>query len=117
MACECRTSSNGAIKVLMIRATCPTVDDALTVEFDAAPWFQEADPVSVVQVAGQGWSSVWIADALEKRPGYERLHELIDYATNRLGQGTTVAHRTRDLGLINSAAKTMAEGRTTSLLI
>jgi len=23
---------------------------------------------------------------LEKRPGYERLHELIDYATNRLGQ-------------------------------
>jgi hypothetical protein len=39
-----------------------------------------------VQVAGQGWSSVWIADGLEGRPGYERLHELIDYATNGLGQ-------------------------------
>lgn len=39
-----------------------------------------------MHVAGQGWSSVWIADGLEKHPGYERLHELIDYATNRLGQ-------------------------------
>jgi hypothetical protein len=68
----------------MIRATCHTVDDALTVEFDAAPWFQEADPASILHVVGQGWSSVWIADGLEKRPGYERLHELIDYATNRL---------------------------------
>jgi hypothetical protein len=38
-----------------------------------------------MHVAGQGWSSVWIADALEKRSGYERLHQLIDYATNRLG--------------------------------
>jgi hypothetical protein len=70
----------------MIRATCHTVDDALTVEFDATPWFELADPASIVHVAGQGWSSTWIADALEKRPGYERLHELIDYATNRLGQ-------------------------------
>jgi len=69
----------------MIRATCHTVDDALTVEFDATPWFEEADPASIVQVAGQGWSSTWIADGLEKRPGYERLHELIDYATSRLG--------------------------------
>jgi hypothetical protein len=39
-----------------------------------------------MHVAGQGWSSTWIADGLEKHPGYERLHELIDYATNRLGQ-------------------------------
>ena len=69
----------------MIRATCHTVDDALTVEFDATPWFEEADPASIVQVAGQGWSSTWIADGLEKRPGYARLHELIDYATSRLG--------------------------------
>ncbi len=38
-----------------------------------------------MHVAGQGWSSTWIANALERRPGYERLHELIDYATNRLG--------------------------------
>ena len=70
----------------MIRATCHTVDGALTVEFDAKPWFQAADPASILHVAGQGWSSTWIADGLEKRPGYERLHELIDYATNRLGQ-------------------------------
>ena len=70
----------------MIRATCHTVDDALTVEFDATPWFQEADPASIVQVARQGWSSPRIADALERRRSYERLHELIDYATNRLGQ-------------------------------
>ena len=69
----------------MICATCHTVDDALTVEFDATLWFQEADPASIVHVAGQGWSSTWIADGLEKRLGYERLHELIDYATNRLG--------------------------------
>src|SRR3954469_23644910 len=70
----------------VIRATCHTADDALTVEFDATPWFQEADPASILQVAGQGWSSAWIADGLEKRPGYERLHQLIDYATNRLGE-------------------------------
>jgi hypothetical protein len=70
----------------VIRATCHTADDALTVEFDATPWFQEADPASIVHVAGEGWSSVWIADGLEKHPGYERLHELIDYATNRLAQ-------------------------------
>jgi hypothetical protein len=70
----------------VIRATCHTVDDALTADFDATPWFQEADPTSILHVVGQGWSSVWIADALERRPGYERLHELIDHATNRLGQ-------------------------------
>jgi hypothetical protein len=39
-----------------------------------------------MHVAGQGWSSVWIADGLEKHPGYERLHEVIDHGTNRLGQ-------------------------------
>jgi len=70
----------------VIRATCHTADDALTVEFDATPWFREAAPASIQHIAGQGWSSAWIADGLEKRSGYERLHELIDYATNRLGQ-------------------------------
>jgi len=76
----------------LIRATCHTVDDALTVEFDATPGFEEADLASIVHIAGEGWSSTWsgtwIADALERRPGYERLHQLIDYATNRLGQET-----------------------------
>ena len=70
----------------MIRATCHTVDDALAVEFDATLWFQEADPASIVHVAGQEWSSARIAHALEGRPGYEHLHNLTDYATNRLGQ-------------------------------
>jgi hypothetical protein len=60
----------------VIRATCHTADDALIVEFDATRWFQEADPASITHVARQGWSSTWIADALERRPGYERLHEL-----------------------------------------
>ena len=69
----------------MIQATCHTVDDALTAEFDATRWFEEADPESIMHVAGQEWASTWIADALEKHPGYERLRELIDYATNRLG--------------------------------
>jgi hypothetical protein len=69
----------------MIRATCHTADDALTVAFDATPWFREAYPDTIRHVAAQGWSSEWIADALETRPGYERLHELIAYATERLG--------------------------------
>ena len=69
----------------MIRATCHTADDTRVVEFDATPWFQEADPASIAHVAGQGWFSVRIADGLEQRPGYERLRDLVDYATNRLG--------------------------------
>jgi hypothetical protein len=28
----------------VICATCYTADDALTVEFDATPWFRKADP-------------------------------------------------------------------------
>src|SRR3954453_5023975 len=83
---ERRTSSNRNTEASVIRATCHTADDALTVEFDATPWFREAAPASILQVAGQGWSRAWIADGLEKRPGYERLHQLIDYATNRLGE-------------------------------
>jgi hypothetical protein len=70
----------------MIQANCHTADDSLTVEFNATPWFQKADPASIVHVAVHGWSSPWIADGLEKHPGYERLHELIDFATQRLGQ-------------------------------
>ena len=69
----------------MIRATCHTADNALTVEFDATPWFREADPESIRHVAVRGWSGEWITDALETRSGYERLHELIAYATERLG--------------------------------
>ena len=68
----------------MIRASCHTADNALALEFDATPWFREADARSILHVAKQGWSSVWVADALEARPGYEGLHRLIDYAATRL---------------------------------
>jgi hypothetical protein len=68
----------------MIRASCHTADSRFALEFDATPWFREADPRSILNLAEQGWSSVWIADALEMRPGYEELHRLIDYATTRL---------------------------------
>ncbi len=69
----------------MIHAECHTADDALTAAFDATPWFREADRDSILHVAGEGWSGVRIADALERRPGYEKLRELVAYATERLG--------------------------------
>ena len=69
----------------MIRASCHTADNALVLEFDATPWFREADPQSLLHLAAQDWSSVWIADALETRPGYEGLHQLVEYAATRLG--------------------------------
>ncbi|MBB3021337.1 hypothetical protein FHR70_004433 [Microvirga lupini] len=68
----------------MIRASCHTADNALALEFDATPWFCEADPQSILHLAGQDWSSVWVADALKARPGYAGLHRLIDYAATRL---------------------------------
>ena len=68
----------------MIRAECHTADNALAVAFDATPWFEEADPPSIVSVARKGWSSVWIAEALESRPGYEDLHRLVHYASTHL---------------------------------
>ena len=49
----------------MIRAECHTVDNAMALEFDATPWFTEADAETIVLLAGQGWSSPWIADALQ----------------------------------------------------
>jgi hypothetical protein len=68
----------------MIRAACHTADNALALEFDATPWVREADPQSILHLAAQDWSSVWIADALETRPGYEGLHQLVAYAATRL---------------------------------
>ncbi|WP_262300172.1 hypothetical protein [Microvirga sesbaniae] len=68
----------------MIRASCHTADNAFALEFDATPWFLEADPQSLLHLAAQGWSSVWLADALETRSGYERLHQLVTYAATRL---------------------------------
>jgi mono/diheme cytochrome c family protein len=68
----------------MIRASCHTADNAFALEFDATPWFREVDPQTLVHLAAQGWSSVWIADALEMRPGYVDLHQLVSYAATRL---------------------------------
>ena len=56
----------------------------MSVTFDAAPWFSETDAESIIHLAQQGWSSPSIADALQHRPGYGRLRELIQYATERL---------------------------------
>ena len=72
----------------MIRAECHTADEAMTVEFDATPWFREADPASINQLAERDWSASWVADALETRPGYERLRELLAYARDRLAKET-----------------------------
>ena len=68
----------------MIRATCHTADNAYCVEFDATPWFSEADAPSIVDLAQRGWASTAIADSLERRRGYERLHDLVEYAAKRL---------------------------------
>lgn len=72
----------------MIRARCHTADEAKSVEFDATPWFREADADAVAALAGRGWSAPWVADALEGRPGYEGLGELLAYARGRLGEET-----------------------------
>jgi hypothetical protein len=70
----------------IIPARCHTADERFSVTFDAAPWFTEVDGESIVHLARQGWSSSSIADALAGRPGYERLRELMQYATERLRQ-------------------------------
>jgi hypothetical protein len=72
----------------MIRAECHTADDAMTVEFDATPWFEEADADSIVLLAQQDWSGPSVADALGTRPGHEGLGELLRYARERLGEET-----------------------------
>jgi hypothetical protein len=69
----------------MIHGRCHTADNTLSLEFDATPWFKEADAESILNLVQQGWSGTRIADSLENRPGYERLHQLIAYAASRLG--------------------------------
>ena len=68
----------------MISATCHTADNVRCLEFDATPWFSEADASSIVDLAERGWASPAIADSLEHRRGYERLHDLVEYAAKRL---------------------------------
>jgi hypothetical protein len=68
----------------MIRAECHTLDDKYVVQFDATPWFEQADAGSIILLAGRQWVAPWIADALERRPEYGQLHELLEYARQRL---------------------------------
>jgi len=68
----------------MIHATCHTADNVRCIEFDATPWFSEADAPSIIDLAQRGWASTAIAESLERRRGYERLHELVEYAVERL---------------------------------
>jgi hypothetical protein len=68
----------------MIEAECHTFDDKYVVQFDATPWFEEADAQSIILLAGRQWVAPWVADALERRPDYGELHELLQYARERL---------------------------------
>src|SRR5262249_37197739 len=68
----------------MIRARCHTADNVRCIEFDATPWFSEADAPRIVDLAQRGWTSTAIADSLERRRGYECLHDLVEYAATRL---------------------------------
>jgi len=77
----------------MIHATCHTADNVVCLEFDATPWFSEAATPSIVDLAQRGWSSTAIADSLERRRGYERLHDLVEYAAKRL-QSESLEHPT-----------------------
>jgi hypothetical protein len=70
----------------MIRASCHTADNALSLGFDATEWFRVADAESIREIAARNWSSAWIVDALEARPGYESLHRLVDHARHRLSE-------------------------------
>jgi hypothetical protein len=68
----------------MIHATCHTADNVVCLEFDATPWFSEAGAPSIIDLAQHGWTGTAIAESLERRQGYERLHDLIEYAAKRL---------------------------------
>jgi hypothetical protein len=51
----------------MIHATCHTADNVRCLEFDATPWFREADVPSIIDLAHRGWANTTIADSLERR--------------------------------------------------
>lgn len=68
----------------MIHAICHTADNVLCFEFDATPWFSAADAPSIIDLAQRRWAGTAIAESLERRQGYERLHDLLEYAAKRL---------------------------------
>jgi hypothetical protein len=57
-----------------------SADDKYVVQFDATPWFEQADAQSIILLAGRQWSAPWVGDALERRPDYDQLHDLLQYA-------------------------------------
>ena len=98
----------------MIRASCHTADNALAPEFDATPWFVEADRQSLLHLAGQGRSSTWVADALESHAGYEGLHQLVSYAATRLREESLEVPTWDALGCVvnpSDAMQWLAENR------
>jgi len=90
-----------------------TAGNALSIEFDATPWFREADHQSILHLADQDCSSVWVADALETLPGYKGLHQLIEYAATRLRKVSLEDPTWASLDCINSsdAKQWLAENR------
>ena len=68
----------------MIHATCHTADNVVCLEFDATPWFSEAGAPIIIDLAQHEWTGAAIAESLERRRGYERLHDLVEYAARRL---------------------------------
>ena len=46
--------------------------------------FARSEAPSIIDLAQHGWSGAAIAESLERRRGYERLHDLIEYAAKRL---------------------------------
>jgi hypothetical protein len=77
-------SRHRAREAVMIRAKCHTADNERLVEFDATPWFEVADERTIALLAEHDWQGTWVADALERAPGYEALHELMAYARDQL---------------------------------
>ena len=94
----------------MIHATCHTADNVRFIEFDATPWFSEADAPSIIHLAQRGWASAAIADSLERRrqrlqqripavprPNFLRIvgvHGAVlgQYLPNHFGEVLDVAH-------------------------
>ena len=68
----------------MIRAMCHSADNERAVQFDSTPWFEEADADTIVLLAGRDWTASWVADALERRPNYQELREVLQYARDKL---------------------------------
>jgi hypothetical protein len=68
----------------MIRAECRTLDNMRMVEFDATAWFERADAETIALLAKRDWVAPWVADALENQPRFADVHELLQYARDRL---------------------------------